>query len=559
MTPDLVVVADQVLTLDHRASVAEGVAVADGRVTAVGSRRDILRLVGPSTRVLEVPGGTALPGINDAHCHVLQFGLNRPPLHLDVGYPSVRSIADVVARVSEATSRAQPGQWILGSGWDPGFLAECEASSGRTPTRHDLDPVSPRNPIFLHDFSYHSAWVNSLALELGPIDRTTPEPAGSTIGRDPDGSPNGLLTEGARYPVRVLLPRPSHDDRVLAIKSAQRTLNELGVTSYTEPGIGPGDRGGGMAEGGMAAYCDLVASGASTARVTVLYLPAKMSEGLEAFRAGMDEREIADFPEPRVARVVGVKMFADGIPPNRTAWMHDEYVGGGFGGLLIPGSSDDDGVDALRQMVRLAHDRGFQVGVHVTGDRAIDEVVDAFATAQRELPRQDPRHYVIHGDLISEGTLAKCARLGVGVNMNPTIKWTTADLAQELLGPERAAYAWPYRSALNAGVSVTSGSDAPITFPDWRQGVSTMLLRESRSSGRVYGAEQRIGLVDALRTYTTAPARQDFAESWKGSLEVGMVADICVLGDALTDLDPHDIPQAPVVATVVGGRTVFEA
>ncbi len=242
--------------------------------------------------------------------------------------------------------------------------------------------------------------------------------------------------------------------------------------------------------------------------------------------------------------VIGVKIYADGVPPQQTAWTYDEYVGGGFGALCVAGETDQERVTQLRQMISYAHTAGYQVGVHACGDRSIDVVVGAFADAVRASPRPDPRHCVIHGDFITPESLAICAQMGFGINMNPTIKWTVADMEEEFLGTERAAREWPYREAIDAGVRVASGSDAPVTYPDWRQGVATMILPESKASGRVSGADQRITLAEALRTYTINGAWQDFAEGWKGSLEVGKVADLCVLDRDLLSIDRTTFPPS---------------
>jgi hypothetical protein len=509
--------------------------------------------------VIDLGGRTLLPGINDAHCHALAFGLDRPPFNLDLTYPTVASIADIAAAVGEAAQSRAPGEWIVGSGWDAGFLRECIDEPGRLPARHDLDAVSPRNPVYLQDFSYHTAWVNTLALERAGYDRDTVPPTGATIERESDGYPTGYVTEGARYPIRDLLPTPTYAMRMAAVRSAIATMNALGITSLTEPGIGPGDAGGGMAEGGLEVYRDLEAAGELDARITLLILAVKMSRTFDEFSENLRTLELPHYRDPQQVNVVGVKIMADGIPPNRTSWMHDPFIGGGCGGLTVGGDTDPERVETLRRMIIHAHSLGHQLGVHITGDRGIDAVVDAFAEAVRQHPRDDPRHYVIHGDFMTPHSLAVCREFSFGVNMNPTIKWTIADMEEEFVGPERAAYEFPYRTTLDSGVTVTSGSDAPVTFPDWRQGVSTMVLRESKASGRVSGPDQRISLVEALRTYTIDAARQDFAESWKGSLEVGKVADLCVVDGDLLTMDPHDIPSGPVVLTAIGGRIVHEA
>ncbi|MBE1582736.1 amidohydrolase [Nonomuraea angiospora] len=555
---DIIYVNGRVLTIDENSTVAEGLAIAGDEILAVGERHEIERLAGPDTRVVDMRGGTLLPGINDSHLHAISWGLTRPPLSLDVSYPAVTSIADITRVVADAVAQAEPGQWIVGAGWDLGYLEECRENPDRMPTRHDLDAVSPDNPVHLQDFSYHTIWVNSRALELAGIDENTVPPPGSTILTDDGGRPTGVLSEGAQHAIAALLPPLDDEVREAAVLSAVAELNALGITSFTEPGLGPGDKSGGMGEGGLATYHRLLEEGRLNARVTALLLPVSMSSSYADFAAELDAMTVPPAKDPRMVNVVGVKILADGIPPNKTAWMHDHYVSGGCGELTVAGETDEERVAQLNQMIAHAHRAGYQAGVHITGDRGIDAVVDAFAAAVNEHPRQDSRHYVIHGDFLTARSMRICAEYGFGVNMNPTIKWTIADLEEQFVGAERAAYEWPYRDAIDAGINVASGSDAPVTAPDWLQGVSTMMLRESKASGKVSGADQCITLTEALRTYTAAGAWQDFAEDWKGTLEPGKVADLCLLDQDLLSLDPHDIPRATVRMTVLGGRVIHE-
>lgn len=558
---NLVFVNGSVLTVDPDFTVASALAVGDGVITAVGAREDVEDLIGPDTRVVDLAGGTLLPGINDSHLHGCAWGVSSPPLALDLGYPAVRSIADVVEAVRAAAEHAPPGQWIMGTGWDPGYLAECAEDSSRLPARHDLDAVSPDHPVLLLDYSAHATWVNSAALAVAGVDRNTVAPPGGVIVTDAEGEPTGLFQEGAQVLVQHALPPLTPEVRALAIRSTLAKLRALGITSYTEPGLGPGgDRmmGGALSQVTLDVYRQLLADGELTARVSVLLLPTGMSSTAADFARALDGHDVPESADPRRLNVIGVKIFADGIPPNKTAWMHEPYLGGGCGALCVGGETDEERVGEVAEMVRHAHAAGYQVGVHVTGDRGIDTVVAAFAAATAGQPRPDARHYVIHGDFLTPRSMKTLAEHGFGVNMNPTIKWTIADLEEEFVGPERAAYEWPYRDALDAGVRVASSSDAPVTFPDWRQGIATMLLRESKGSGRVSGPEQRITLAEAVRSYTIDSAWQDFAEPWKGSLEVGKVADLCVLAGDLLTADPRAIPELPVVLTVLGGDVVHD-
>ncbi|MFJ9567008.1 amidohydrolase [Streptomyces fuscichromogenes] len=559
--PTLVLTGGQVLTADRDFAVTEGVAVRGRDIVATGSDADMRALAGPGTRIVELGGRTVLPGLNDSHLHAAAYGMTKPPFAIDVGHPAVGSIADIAAAVQRAAHAVRPGEWIVGLGWDPGYLAECLADPRRFPHRHDLDAVAPYHPVCLTDFSSHMVWANTEALRRCGIDADSTHRHGGVIDLDADGAPTGILREAAQRLVQAALPTPTIAQRRQAIQGVVRELHARGITSYTEPGLGPGGAEtlfGGLSGDNWTAYADLEATGELHARVSVLLLPAPLGGSADDVRKGLAELRRPVSGDPRLLNAIGVKIFADGVPPNRTAWMSEPYREGGHGSLCVHGETPALQVEELRAMISLAHQAGFQLGVHVTGDRAIDTVVDAFVAANAAAPRPDARHYVIHGDFIGAGSLAKLAAHGYGVNMNPSIKWTISDLMDEVVGPERSAYQWPVRSAIEAGVHVCASSDAPITEPDWRRGVAAMLLRESKASGRPSGPEQCVTLAEALRAYTTTPAWQDFADDWKGAIEPGKAADLCVLDRPLLGLDPHDITDVQVDLTVFDGRVVHE-
>ena len=436
---DLVFTNGRVVTVDAAFSVASALAVRGDRIVAVGDGDSVRRWMGGGTRVVDLRGGTLLPGINDSHFHAFMFGYNAPPLRLDVGYPAVRSIADIAESVRAAAASAPPGEWIIGAGWDPGYLDECRADPSRQPTRQDLDAASPDNPVFLSDMSYHTAWVNSVALRRAGIGAATAAPPGAVIYRDEAGEPTGLLNEGAVDLVAAVLPPVTNQQRKRALLSAVSQVSALGVTSFTEPGIGPAGDAGVAGAAAWDVLRELAGAGQLAARVSVLLLPADTPASFEAFRAGLDHMAPMPAADPRMLNIIGVKILADGVPPQKTAWMSEEYAGGGFGALCVAGETDEERAAELRQMIIHAHAAGYQVGVHASGDRAIDTVVGAFADSLQAFPRPDPRHCVIHGDSITPASLAVCAQMGFGINMNPTIKWTVADMIEEFLGPRRAA------------------------------------------------------------------------------------------------------------------------
>ncbi len=341
-------------------------------------------------------------------------------------------------------------------------------------------------------------------------------------------------------------------ERRAALHRAWRLLASLGVTSYTEPGIGPGEDAGATGCFGtpmLETYVDLHRSGAQTSRVTLLRLFGTIDgeTHLDAFRAGLATATPAT--DPRWLAIPGVKIFADGIPPLRTAWVREPYVDGSLGALLTRGP--DGPRQAFREMVRLAHDAGLQVAVHATGDRSIAEFLGVLEEAGAA-PRRHP-HYIVHADLAFDDLLARMRTLGVGAAVQPLIAAFTHAWASGQLGTERAARAWPLAQMLDRGILTTITSDAPIATPDWRASVdaAVQLLTDA---GVPDGVTTRRAILHRL---TVDAARQDGAADWKGTLAHGFVGDLCVLTD-----DPLEATRRAsdleVDLTVVGGRVVFE-
>jgi predicted amidohydrolase YtcJ len=564
LAADLVIVNGKIVTVDKRFSIAQAVAIKDGRVIAVGKDEDIKKLAGENTKVLNLKGKTVLPGINDSHIHAIAFGGTRPPLALDVGYPAVKSISDIVKAVGEKVKTVKPGEWIQGWGWDEGYLQECLKDPSRHPTRQDLDSVSSNNPVCLNDFSGHVIWVNNKALELAGVTKATPIPSGGDIVKDPaTGEPTGLLKElAAEGLVMRVITTLTREQKREAILTAMKELNSIGITSVTEGALGPG---GGEFQGGLlgseciSVYNDLCNEGKLSVRVNILLLFGEY--GALSFRdiqKGVSYLGLHTGFGSEWLRIAGVKLFADGIPPSKTAWMHEEYVSGGSGGLVIPGETDEERYDELIKMIVHVNRHGFQLGIHATGDRAIDACVDGYIKALEEHP-WDARHYVIHGDFTTPECIKRMARHNIGVAVQSGIKWTTSDFMDNLVGEKRSAWQWPLKALLDGGVHFSNGSDAPVNYPNWKQGIEAAVLRESKATGKVSGPEQCISREEAIRSYTIEGAWQDHMEDIKGSIEVGKLADLCVLDEDILTVDPHQIKDIRTLMTIVGGKIVYDA
>jgi len=564
LAADLVIINGKIVTVDKEFSIAQAVAVKDGKIIAVGKNDEVKALAGKNTKVLDLKGKTVLPGINDSHIHAFAYWGTRPPLAVDVGYPAVKSISDVVKAVADKVKAVKPGEWIQGWGWDEGYLDECLKDLARHPTKQDLDSVSPNNPVCLNDFSGHVIWVNSKALELAEVTKATPTPSGGEITKNPaTGEPTGLLKElPAEGLVMRVIPPFTREQKRAVILTAMKELSSLGITSITEGALGPG---GGEFQGGLlgseciSVYNDLYNEGKLSVRVNILLLFGEYGAlSFKDIQKGVSYLGLHSGFGSEWLRIAGVKLFADGIPPSKTAWMHEEYVGGGSGSLVLPGETDEERYNELINMIVHVNKHGFQLGIHATGDRAIDACVDGYIKALDEHP-WDARHYIIHGDLATPECIKRMARYNIGVAVQSGIKWTISDFMDNLVGEKRSAWQWPLRTFIDNGVHISGSSDAPGCYPNWKQGIEAAVLRESKATGKVSGPEQCITREEAIRSYTIGGAWQDHMENIKGSIEAGKLADLCILDEDILTVEPHRIKDIRTVMTIVGGKIVYDA
>jgi predicted amidohydrolase YtcJ len=553
----------KVHAFDQHDSMLNAIAVKGDRILAVGSDVDIRGLGGPATELVNLRGRTIVPGINDSHMHAALTGGIRPPLTLDVGYPAVKSIADIKDAIRARVGVTNPGEWIRGTGWNEGYLGECLADRSRHMTRWDLDETAPDNPVYLVSFTQHELVANSKALDIAGIGRDTQTEPGSEVVKDPgSGEPTGMLLElPAEGLIMRVVPPWSREDKRKAILSIMEELNARGITSATDAALGPGGTGfqGGFFDSEcISVYNDLHNEGLLTVRVNLLFLFGSYGAiSLEDFERSIPAIGIHSGFGDEWLKIGGIKLFADGIPQTKTAWLQEDYPDGGNGSLVLPGASDRERCEELTRMIEFAHRHNFQCAVHAVGDRAIEACVDGFVRAESADPRA-LRHYLVHCDLIRPADIARIVAHGVGVSTQPILKWVFSDSIDQAIGVERSEWQFPLRSLLDAGVHVSLSSDSPVSEPDWLQGVEAAVLRKSKASGTVRGPAQRISAREAVRLFTVGGAWQDHMEKHKGSLEPGKLADFCVLDRDILTVEPEEIHTLANVATVVGGKRVYE-
>ncbi|HPW17450.1 MAG TPA: amidohydrolase family protein [Candidatus Aminicenantes bacterium] len=356
-------------------------------------------------------------------------------------------------------------------------------------------------------------------------------------------------------------PRTTRDEDRKALIAAMRELNARGITSVTDPGL---------SEDYVGIYRELRRDGLMTVRMNVLWCFSqrvendrrKILDGLAAAgpRAGRDDPWL---------RVSGLKLGADNLPNDKSAWMRDGYTTGGNGRIHYPGATDAERAEAMTALILEAHRLGYQVGVHATGDRAIETLIEAFARAEGTDPK-GLRHYIIHGDFtpLDGGLVKLMVKHGIGLSVQPGLAMIVGQSMGVNIEPERMARYAPFKALVAAGVHVAGGSDAPIVDPDWKQGVQSALTRRPGPGARFFGStvpdkalgpDQALTLEEALRMYTIEGAWLDGMEKVKGSIEPGKLADLCVLdGDILT-VETGKIKDIPTLLTVVGGKIVYNA
>jgi len=548
---DRVLVGGRIITVDAADSVAAAVAIKDGRILAVGTNAQVLALTGPSTERIDLHGLTATPGLLDAHCHFADGAVDRLYV-LDLSYPGVKSVGDVVARLQ--TERSKPGEWIRGRGWDEGKLAERRYILAR-----DLDQVIPDRPVWLSHTMGHYGVANSVALKKAGITRDTPDPPGGTIDRDTQGSPTGVLKEAAQALVERLIPPMAEEQRREAIRALAREFNREGMTGLKDPGIGPEV---------WDAYQRVLAEGALSVRVFALW---HGGESLEETRQIVER--IGPFTKPYRsvgdAHLVsgGVKLYMDGSGGARTAWLHDEWNKNwsevDVGNRGYPAADPD----LRREQIRLYHDSGIHVSTHAIGDRAIDWVVDSYALALEGKPVAGLRHGIIHANIPTDRALDRMAELQKKYDAaypepSSTFMWWIGDTYAGNFGPLRCPRLNPFRSYLDRGMRWAGGSDFGVTPFPARFGLWAAMARETLLGvygSNPYGRDQAIDIRNALRSYTIWAARQMFLEDSIGSIEVGKRADIAVWDKDLYAAPISEIKDLECQMTLFDGQVVHRA
>ncbi len=547
---DLVLLHGRVITVDARDSIAQALAVRGGMIVAVGSDKAVQALVGPKTRVIDLHGRAATPGLIDTHAHILGTGIGEL---FEIPLGSATSVKDMVDAVAKRVASTPKGQWVQGSGWDEGKFP-----GGRYPTAADLDAVSPDNPVWLEHTTGHYGVGNSLALRLGGVTAATPDPVAGTIEHLPDGAPAGVLKETAAGLVTKLIPPATLDQRRQALLHMVDRLHAEGMTGFKDPAIGPED---------WTAYLGLAREKSLTINACVLFAggPSMVTAtaALASIRAA--RADIAGMADSSL-RVCGVKLFMDGSGAAPTAWMYRDWnkrrteVATGNSGY----PQTDPAV--YRDIVKMFVNADIGIGTHAIGDRAIDWTVDSYAQALAAHPTKDLRLSIIHANTPTDHAIAEMARLqktygSAYPESQGGFAWWIGDIYAANLGIDRSARLNPFATYLKRGVEWSGGSDSPVTPFPARYGLwaSTARATAKGSWGAApFGTAEAVDIHAALKSYTAWASPQIDAGARTGVLAPGRAADI-----AVWDRDPYEVPTAAVKdmvceMTLFRGRIVYE-
>ncbi|HEY7350352.1 MAG TPA: amidohydrolase [Ktedonobacterales bacterium] len=531
MRPLLVLVNGSIYTMDATQPRVEAVALDPdtGKIAGVGSSEEMRRLGGPLAELIDLRGHTVLPGFIDAHIHLLSYNHQ---LHA-VNLLGTRSEQEAATRVQARAALAAKGTWINGGQWDKNLWP-----GGNFPTRATLDAVAPDHPAALWSKDGHVLWVNSRALALAGVTRETPDPEGATIVRDASGEPTGVLKEfGATSLVEGIIPPET--DLAPALQETIRLLQQRGITSVHD------------IEDHLAVqhFQQLHAQHALGVRV-LFFFPKKSLQALG--RLGLQ----AGFGDDWL-RLGGIKIFADGTLGSQTAAMLDPFEGTAEnrGILAVP-------PDEMKAIVDMAAGSRLHVAVHAIGDRACRVALDGIEQAKERIkgtPGSDMVRYRLeHVQLIAPEDIQRMARLGVVASVQPFHAVSDRDVAERYWG-SRYHRSYAYGTLQQSGVSLAFGSDAPVETTDpLRILHAAVMRRDDQTPERApWLPEQSLSVAQALWSYTLGAAYAGGEESRKGSLEVGKLADLVVLGADPFALPIGELPQAPVEATLIGGAVVY--
>jgi predicted amidohydrolase YtcJ len=534
---DVVIRNGMIYTANPSQPKAEAVAATAGKIVFAGSAAEAASYVGPNTKVIDLQGNTAFPGFTDSHYHLTGVGRRERTLNLESTKNT--NLEDFLRKVKAAVDFKKPGEWVVGRGW-----IESEWPMPVFPTRLDLDKVSPGNPVYLVRADGHGAVVNTAALKIAGIGRTTKNPDGGEFMRDAKtGEPNGMVIDKAKDLLLNKIPPETENDHIRNLEAGIDKTLEQGWTTVDVPG-------------GDFAEIERLRKMYETGRAKLRIYYAVSGPGTEA-RKLLDQGPLIGLYGDRL-NVRSIKLYMDGALGSKGAALLENYSDYDTRGFFVNKPED------LYAVVEEALKKGIQVMTHAIGDRANREILDIYEKALVAVPAdqrkvKDPRFRIEHAQIFSPDDLPRPAKLGVICSMQPSHAITDLHFALSRLGMDRLAGAYAWRKFIDSGVKVPGGSDAPVERGDPRIEFYAAVSRKDLKGfqGEGWHPELKVTREEALKMFTVWGAWASFEEDLKGSLEPGKLADLTVFSKDIMTVPEQEILNAATVMTIVGGEIVY--
>jgi predicted amidohydrolase YtcJ len=535
---DLVFKNGNIYTGNDAQPKAEAVAIKGDRIVFAGSNGEAQRYVGAKTRVVDLGGKTMVPGMTDAHHHLSGVGFREMTLNLE----GITSLEDFLAKVKERVDQKRAGEWVTGRGWIETFWTPPVF-----PTRWDLDKVAPNNPVILTRADGHGTVVNSAALKIAGIDKSTPSPFGGEISKDKQsGEPNGMLLDAAQNLVRRHLPPTSAADEEQAIVLGVKRDIELGWTQVQDPG-------------GTFAEVEMFKKLHDEGKIKLRIYKALSAPGKEAQRLLSDGPIIGADDYHLTVRTL--KLYADGSLGSRSAALLQPYSDKPDTSGFLTIKEED-----LQPLLQEALRKGIQIETHAIGDRGNRFILDQYEKAMNAVPKaewkiKEPRWRIEHSQIVNPADIPRFAKLGIIPSMQPSHAIGDLHFAPSRLGIARLAGAYAWQSFIKSGSIVPGGSDAPVERGEPMIEFYAAVARKDMKgfSGEGWHPEEAVSREQALKMFTTWPAFAAFEEQLRGSIEVGKLADFTVLSADIMKIPEMEILKTRCLMTVIGGEIVYEA
>ena len=522
----------RIYTNDPQHPWAEAMGVRGGKIICIGAIAQVTLECGndPQARRVELHDKFVMPGFNDAHVHLGSAGEGM----LSVRLYGASSVEELKKRLAESVATHKEGEWITGAGWDHTLWPEKTF-----PNKWMLDDVSPKNPVILTHVSGHVAVANSLALKIAELNNGSPNPTGGELERNSAGELTGMLKEGpAMELVRARIPEVTAEQRRRGITLVFADLAKNGVTSAQDNSDWEDFR----------AYKQLKDDGKLTVRIT------EWLHFTEPLNDLQNKRGEGGTTDPWL-KTGALKFVTDGALGSRTAAMLEPYSDDAkTTGILIMEPNK------LKSMAIERDKAGFQLNFHAIGDRANRIALDAFEAVAKTNGPRDRRDRIEHAQVVAAADLPRFAKLKVIASMQPSHQTTDMRWAESRVGPERIKGAYAWNSLEKSGARLAFGTDYPVEVVSPFRGLYACVTRQLPDGTPAGGwqPQEKIGLQDCIRDYTSGSAYAEFEEGKKGELKAGEYADFVVLSSDLTKVPPSEYLKTEVLKTVVGGRIVYE-